>query len=230
MYSPPTIHDMLLRLALASLAGFILGFERESHGRAAGLRTTMLVCVASAMAMILSEFLFATSGVSASTGWRPDPARLAAGILTGIGFLGAGSIIRQENMIRGVTTAAVLWFVTVLGLAFGSGCLTLGGFGLGIAVVILFVLPKLENLIKNDWYATVTVTTELEGMSDEEVRREVERGGVVVKSMDFDYDLRSRQKTLRCEVKFKRTDLFRTAQDVMRQLKERPGVLQVKWA
>src|SRR5690606_29104215 len=111
---------VLLRLGLAAMAGAIVGLERESHGRAAGLRTTMLVCVSAAVAMLVSHALFVAStgpGIS----WRPDPARLAAGILTGMGFLGGGAIIREGNMVRGVTTAAALWFVTVLGLAFGSG-------------------------------------------------------------------------------------------------------------
>src|SRR5438477_324936 len=112
--------DMLLRLLLAFLAGMAVGWERESHGRPAGLRTNILACVASAVAMIVSEMLFAKSAAATATGnWRPDPARLGAGILTGIGFLGAGTIIRHGNFVRGVTTAASLWFVTVLGLAFG---------------------------------------------------------------------------------------------------------------
>src|SRR5437879_4208275 len=120
--SPLSFPEMVLRLLMAFLAGFVVGWERESHGRPAGLRTTILACVASALAMILSEVLFTQSAALMGSGsWRPDPARLGAGILTGIGFLGAGTILRHANIIVGVTTAATLWFVTVLGLAFGSG-------------------------------------------------------------------------------------------------------------
>src|SRR5438874_967575 len=121
---------MALRLSLAFAAGFIVGWERESHGRPAGLRTNILACVAAAVAMVLSEVLFIQSAAAATGSWRPDPARLGAGILTGIGFLGAGTILRHANVIRGVTTAASLWFVTVLGLAFGSGQIALGLIGL----------------------------------------------------------------------------------------------------
>ena len=145
---PLSTPDILLRVGSALIAGLIVGFERESHGRAAGLRTTILVSVASALAMILSEHLYRMSGDIQT--WRPDPARLAAGILTGMGFLGAGTIIRQDNVIRGVTTAAVLWFVSVLGLIFGSGYFILGFLGVLVALLTLFVLPGLENFIKNN--------------------------------------------------------------------------------
>src|SRR6267142_7136509 len=131
-----SISEIFLRLLMAFLAGFVVGWERESHGRPAGLRTNILACVAAALAMVVSELLFAQSAVSTATGsWRPDPARLGAGILTGIGFLGAGTILRHADSIRGVTTAATLWFVTVLGLAFGSGAFGVGFIGTGLALV-----------------------------------------------------------------------------------------------
>src|SRR6185369_4643436 len=111
--------DMVVRIGLAFLVGLVLGFERERHGRAAGMRTTMLVCVSSAIVMLFSQYLFLESS-SATAGWKPDPARLAAGVLAGMGFLGAGVIVRQENIIHGVTTAAVLWFSSILGLVLGG--------------------------------------------------------------------------------------------------------------
>src|SRR3989338_1113510 len=104
--------DALTRIGFSLGAGLILGLERESHGRAAGLKTTVLACVASCLAMILSENFYLESAGAAGV-FRPDRARLAAGILTGIGFLGAGAIIRQGTLVRGVTTAAVLWYITI---------------------------------------------------------------------------------------------------------------------
>src|SRR5687767_11638718 len=101
MNPPLTLSDVVLRLLAATVAGALVGIERESHGRPAGLRTSILTCVAAAMAMIISEFLFYESIGEASVNWRPDPARLGAGILTGIGFLGAGTILRHNNVIRG---------------------------------------------------------------------------------------------------------------------------------
>src|SRR5439155_9531173 len=152
-----TYLDMFLRVLAAFGAGLIVGWERESHGRPAGLRTTILACVASAVAMIISEILFVESAAAAGTAnWRPDPARLGAGILTGIGFLGAGTILRHANFVRGVTTAASLWFVTVLGLTFGSGEFALGVIGVGLALVALFILPRFERYIDTDWYSTLS--------------------------------------------------------------------------
>src|SRR5690349_14046898 len=118
--TPLSFPEILLRIGLAFAAGFVIGFERSGRGRPAGLRTTILTSVVAATAMIVSEKLFMESGAAVTGGnWRPDPARLGAGVLTGIGFLGGGTIMRHDNVIRGVTTAACLWFVTVLGLAFG---------------------------------------------------------------------------------------------------------------
>jgi putative Mg2+ transporter-C (MgtC) family protein len=223
----PDKAETLMRLGMALFAGIIIGFERERHGRAAGLRTTMLVSVSSALAMILSEWLFVESGSSLT--WRPDPARLAAGVLTGMGFLGAGAIVRQDKLIRGVTTAAVLWFVTILGLAYGSGNFLLGNMGLAIALLALFILPQVEGRIKNDWYGTLIVTAQMNSISDLEIRKQIESFKVKVKKMDLDYNLEKKQKTLRCELKFKKGDLFELSQKVVKKLSESSGVSQVQW-
>src|SRR5205085_11950248 len=141
--SPLTLSDISLRILAAFITGLIIGWERESHGRPAGLRTIILTTVTAALAMVISELLFTQiAGATSSGSWRPGPGRLAAGVLTGIGFLGAGTILRHENMISGVTTAATLWFVTVLGLAFGSGQFMVGFIGLGIAMVTLLIMPR----------------------------------------------------------------------------------------
>src|SRR5690348_1906955 len=103
----PSYTDIAIRIGLATLAGMLVGIERESHGRAAGFRTTTIVCVAGALATIISEIAFSQTAATSST-WRPDPLRLAAGLMSGMGFLGAGTIVRNENIVRGVTTAATL--------------------------------------------------------------------------------------------------------------------------
>ncbi len=219
---------VLLRLGLAAMAGAIVGLERESHGRAAGLRTTMLVCVSAAVAMLVSHALFVAStgpGIS----WRPDPARLAAGILTGMGFLGGGAIIREGNMVRGVTTAAALWFVTVLGLAFGSGLLGLGLCGLGLAVVILLILSRAENHLPRDWYGSVTLVLSLDGAAIDEIRTHLESRGVVIKKMDLDYDLQQSRRTITLGIKYKRGDIFALSRSIIDDLVRCPGVLQVRW-
>ena len=228
MISPLTTSEMLLRVGAALVAGLLVGLEREHHGRAAGLRTTMLTCVAAALAMILSEVLFEQTA-AVSNGWRPDPARLGAGILTGIGFLGAGTIMRHDNAIRGVTTAASLWFVTVLGLAFGTGQFLLGFVGLGVAMVTLLALPALEKHLQSDWYATLTLLLELDALRDDQIRERIESLGVKVKSMQLDYDLVKKQKTVLCQLKLGKPALFESSGRIVSTLAQWPGVLQVKW-
>ncbi len=220
--------DVALRLGLAFVAGLIVGLERENHGRAAGLRTTVLVSVSSAIAMLLSSYLF-TESVSPGASWRPDPARLAAGILTGMGFLGAGVIMREGRIVRGVTTAAALWFTTVLGLTFGAGHIGLGLAGIGIAMLILFVLPKLERYVNNDWYGSVTVTLNIDGMPDGDLKARIEEQGVTVKSVELERNLAANQRTFICRIKYKNADVFQLSERVVRELAECPGVVDVKW-
>ncbi len=220
--------EVLIRIGFAMLAGIVLGLERESHGRAAGLKTTMLACVASCLAMILSEDFYRESLLQQGV-FRPDRARLAAGILTGIGFLGAGAIIRQGQLVRGVTTAAVLWFTTILGLAFGSGHLLIGCLGTGIAVIALFCLPYIEKHVKKDYYYGVTVTLTMDGISDEEIRAKLEAAGARVQRLELDYDLGAGLRTLRCDVKLNRGDVFLLSKKIMDNLMACEGMVRVKW-
>ncbi|MCX8091473.1 MAG: MgtC/SapB family protein [Verrucomicrobiae bacterium] len=222
-----SLEETLARLLAAALAGAIVGWERESHGRPAGLRTTILAGAASAVAMMLSHALFLES--AAETAWRPDPARLGAGILTGIGFLGAGTIIRHENLVRGVTTAASLWFVTVLGLVFGSGEFALGCLGLIVAVLALYALPAMEKHIRSDWYATLTLTTELDALSEGELRQRLQAQGLSVRATEFRHDFVARRKTIGFELKLKRDAAFDVSTRLLAEARHWPGVLEVTW-
>jgi putative Mg2+ transporter-C (MgtC) family protein len=217
------LQDALVRIGFAAGAGLVLGLERESHGRAAGLKTTILACVASCLAMILSENFYREASADGNI-LRPDRARLAAGILTGIGFLGAGAIIRQGTLVRGVTTAA-----TILGLAFGSGHILLGAVGTCIAIFALFAMPHMEQRIKKDFYASVTVTLGLNGITDEEVKSKISEVGVHVQRVDLDYDMHNQTRSLHCELKMRRSDVFMVSRKVVATLVACPGVTRVKW-
>src|SRR5206468_7019181 len=122
-------------------------------------------------AMVVSDLMFQeSSAVTTTAVWRPDPARMAQGILTGIGFLGAGTILRDGPNIRGVTTAATLWFSTILGVCFGSGHLVIGLSGTGLALVTLHLLPRFEGGISVDWYSCLKVRSSLEGIAQNELK------------------------------------------------------------
>src|SRR6202451_3250500 len=132
-----TWQDIALRLAMSLAGGGLIGLDRGEHGRPAGLRTTLLVCLAAAVAMIQTNLLLATKGRASDSFIMMDLMRLPLGILTGMGFIGGGAILRRDGFVVGVTTAATLWFVTVVGLCFGGGQIGLGVAGTALGMMVL---------------------------------------------------------------------------------------------
>lgn len=132
--------DLLGRLLLAALLGGLIGWDRESHGKPAGLRTNILICVGAAL---LSDVSIRFGELATSELNRPDPARLAAQIVSGVGFLGAGTIIQARGSVTGLTTAATLWVVAAIGIAVGAGFYVES---VGATVLVLLVLLPLGRL------------------------------------------------------------------------------------
>jgi putative Mg2+ transporter-C (MgtC) family protein len=132
--------ELVIRLLLAAALGGIIGYEREYTGRPAGFRTHILVCVASALVMLTSEFLSLHYGGASA----PDPARLGASVLSGVGFLGAGTIIRDGANVRGLTTAASLWAVSCIGIAAGIGFYAGALIGSAVIFFTLVLLKRIE--------------------------------------------------------------------------------------
>ena len=133
----------IYRLVLAAVLSGVIGFEREAHGRPAGLRTHILVCVGSTLIMLTSLYIFDIYAGRASL----DPARIAANVIVGIGFLGAGTIIRSGSSVIGLTTAASIWAVAGIGLAVGCG-FYLGAFAsTAIILTALLALRKIEGAV-----------------------------------------------------------------------------------
>lgn len=152
----------LLRILLASLLGGMIGYERDVHGRAAGLRTHLLVSMGAAVFMVLSEIIAMsarTNQIAGGPAYFADPGRIAAQIVTGIGFLGAGTIIKEGLNIRGLTTAACLWIVAAIGMAAGAGCFAIAVGTTLLALCCLISLHYLERLYPKDSYRTLTLTT-----------------------------------------------------------------------
>lgn len=160
---------ILFRLVLAAVLSGAIGFEREFHGRAAGFRTHILLCVGSTLVMLTSMHIF-----DIYYGKVPvDPARIAAGVITGIGFLGAGTIMHSRSAVRGLTTAASLWVVAGIGLAVGSG-LYFGAIATtAITLIALMVFSRVEHaMIRKDWYRTINIETK-EGVDQLKAIREI---------------------------------------------------------
>ncbi|WP_250535671.1 MgtC/SapB family protein [Caballeronia sp. AZ10_KS36] len=135
--------ELVSRLVMAAVLGSVIGFERERLSWAAGLRTHMLVCVGSALIMIVSAFGFADALKAEHV--VLDPSRVAAQVVSGIGFLGAGSILLRGEIVRGLTTAASLWSVAAIGLAVGGGLYTASIAATAIILIILAGLKPLER-------------------------------------------------------------------------------------
>jgi putative Mg2+ transporter-C (MgtC) family protein len=151
--------DIIVKLMLSALAGGLVGLEREKHGRPAGLRTNLLVAVGSCVMVIVSEAFFVKYAMyNAESALRIDPSRVAAQIVTGVGFLGAGVILKEGASVRGLTTAASLWTVSGLGMAFGMGFYSLGGIATILVLVSLSFLKRLDPIIRKDRFLTLTVT------------------------------------------------------------------------
>ena len=185
---------VLVKLLLAALAGGMIGLEREKHGRPAGLRTHLLVALGACLMMLISEYFPMKYGsATVNSALRIDPARTAAQIISGIGFLGAGVILKEGISVRGLTTAASLWLVAGLGMAFGIGLVLPGVLCTAIALVSLIFLKELEGIINKDRYLFLTVVAhhregllgELEGIFSERRLR--------IANLESDHDLETGQ-------------------------------------
>lgn len=155
--------DIAIRLVLTFLAGAVLGINRGEHGRPAGLRTTVLVCLTASGSLILANLLLGTTGKAPDSFVNMDVMRLPLGVLTGMGFIGAGAILHKGDLVVGVTTAATLWFTTVMGFCFGAGEIGLGLVFLGLGVFVLWALEWVENRWKQRQMATLTILVAPEG-------------------------------------------------------------------
>jgi putative Mg2+ transporter-C (MgtC) family protein len=170
--------DVALRLLLTIIAGTLIGYNRTEHGKAAGLRTTLFVCLAASFAMIQMNLLLPMAGKPSDSFITNDLMRLPLGILTGVGFIGGGAILRRDNIISGVTTAATLWYVTVIGLCLGGGQIALGVAATAIGLAGLWGLERLEVHLRRDHRATLSLVLEGGGLTEDAIRLRLEHAGL----------------------------------------------------
>ncbi len=163
--------DLLFRLVLAAVLGGIVGMERELSGKPAGLRTNLLICVGAAL---LTELSIAIARMAEPAGFRTaDPARLAAQIVSGIGFLGAGTIIQARGSVVGLTTAATLWVVAAIGIAAGSGAYVEAVGTTVLVIIVLILLGRLEGRLL-EWRAEADVAIEVLGDAGPDFARRID--------------------------------------------------------
>jgi len=228
---PPEIHwpAIALRLALTLCAGALLGSDRSRNGHPAGLRTVLLVTLAASVAMIQMNLLIPTNGKPSDSYVVMDLMRLPLGILTGVGFIGAGAIIRKGDMVQGVTTAATLWFGTVVGLCLGGGQLVLGSVSAILGYLVLAALRGLEGHIEQYQPATLTIMTEENRLVPADLRRRLEAAGFRIKSISMDHSLAERRQRIRCEVRWPAGRRAADVPQVIEDLERSPGVTHLIW-
>jgi putative Mg2+ transporter-C (MgtC) family protein len=222
--------EISVRLALTVLAGSLIGFNRGEHGRPAGLRTTLLVCLAASVSMIQTNLLLATAGRPSNSFVMLDLMRLPLGILTGMGFIGGGAILKRGDVVRGVTTAATLWFVTVIGLCFGGGQNALGVVAVAIGMVVLTGLKQLEALLPQDRRATLTLTSSLDGPTAEALRTDLLGRGFHISSSGVSLDKDQGRWTLSFEVHWRSWPTDPLPPALVKDLSELPGVTRLTWS
>jgi putative Mg2+ transporter-C (MgtC) family protein len=193
--------DITWRLVVAVLAGGIIGYDRGDAGRPAGVRTTILVCVAATAAMILANLLLPTDGKHSDGFAVLDPMRLPLGILTGVGFIGAGAIMHRGNFVQGLTTAATLWYSTVLGLCVGAGEFMLGAALVVIAILVLWGLKRIEGNCRRAHVAKLEVTCVDERLTADELVAVLKKSEVKIRRLGFEEA--GTFTKFRCEVEWK---------------------------
>lgn len=178
--------EIVGKLLLGAALGGVIGLERQVHGRPAGFRTHLLVCVASVLLMMVSQFL-PLGGPGESAGFRIDPGRIAAGAMTGIGFLGAGVILKSGLSVYGLTTAACLWIVAAIGLAVGSGLYLAALVSFLITFISLWILRGIEDRIPRLAYKNMTIVVD-RGVPEAALREAVTQKGSTVTGVSYELD------------------------------------------
>ena len=217
--------EVILRVALAAALGGAIGFERELRDREAGLRTHLLVSVGAALFTMVSAYAWSDWRFSTPEGLVFDPTRIAAQVVSGIGFLGAGAIIRQGLSVRGLTTAATLWVVAAIGMAAGVGYYEAAVVTTALVLLSLWPLRILAYRVslrfrEDEGRLVVDLPA---GASAVSVLDAVERGGAEVRSLDFEDEGDRRRIDARVRLR------GRKATELVDALTRAEDVLAARW-
>jgi putative Mg2+ transporter-C (MgtC) family protein len=217
---------MIFRLVLAGFLGGLIGVERERHGRPAGFRTHILLATGTALLMMLSQYMYDLyPGQNSNSILRLDPGRIAAMSITGIGFLGAGAIIKSKGHVRGLTTAACLWMVAAVGLAVGCGFYLPAVVATAIALLSLQGLRFLERHFRKDWYRKLILS--FDGLQDQmpDIIKVMDNHRVWILRMGLNQNLKGNETGYELELKM-RENIFK--HDLISDLSRIPGLKKVQ--
>ncbi len=217
-----TITDILFRLAAAFIAGGAVGLERQIHGRPAGLRTHILVCTGACIAV--------ASGMMAADLFpdlQMDAGRIAAGVITGVGFLGAGTIVHYREGVGGLTTAACIWFVAMTGMLAGFGFYLFTGLATAMAIIVLLLLEVFEDRLPSASYWRLRIRFSGSSFSkvEEECRKIMQGYGIVVKSSTISIAGDSSELIFSLKTRYRKKH-----NGLIEKINGMDGVTSIKWA
>jgi len=218
------VQQIVARLLVAAILGAIVGLERERRNRAPGLRTHAMVSMASALLMIVSAFGF--RDILGHAAVVLDPSRVAAQVVSGIGFLGAGAIVFRRNKTRGLTTAASIWTVAAVGLATGGGLFLAALVTTLLALGILAALKPVERyLFARERTTRLTLIVDRQAASVLAIESAVEAAGIAVERLSIHPAVAPQRDRLHLLLKQSKRDALRAALDALRAL---PGVRAIR--
>lgn len=201
--------------------------ERSKTGHAAGLRTTLLVTLAASVAMIQMDLLIETNGKPQDSYAVMDLMRLPLGILTGVGFIGAGVIVRKGELVIGITTAATMWFATVIGLCMGGGQLILGSVSTVIGFAVLWWLRAFEARVEHYQLAELTVTIAEDQLSAQLLREHLQAAKFQIKSLSMAHSPGERR--FDCQVRWPTVHGNAVIPEEVNELERLPGLISLQW-
>lgn len=215
----------LAKLLLAAFLGGVIGLEREIHGRPAGFRTHLLVSLGSCLFVVTSiQFYLLYGNFSGSQPVGVDPGRIAAQVVTGIGFLGAGAIIRERFSVRGLTTAACLWIAAAIGLACGVGLFGISLLVTVISLVSLLLLKKIELRLKRDTYVYLRIWCEDRPEQMQLIEAQLEKCNLRLLHSTIEKNIETAELRLVYQIKYNSKDLTSHPVDAVSSV---PGMKRV---
>ncbi|MGB9677712.1 MAG: MgtC/SapB family protein [Candidatus Ratteibacteria bacterium] len=217
--------EFIKKVLISGILSGIIGFEREKHGREAGLRTMILVGMGTTTILITSFQVYYIFSNFQSPILRIDPARIAYGVVTGMGFLGAGVIIKDQRRIRGLTTAACLWFVTSIGLAVGVNLYILAYFLTFISLIILYFLKIFEKMFSIDLYSILIVTGEDKKELRDRVEKILIKSGLKILSTEINRNKVKTQIKLCYTVRYKSN---KNIDEIFEKISEIDGLIEIE--
>ena len=222
----PYIDENVIKIGLAVILGVATGIEREYRGRAAGIRTILLVCLGSTIAMLASVHISEVLEKGVNSSIQIDPTRIAQGIVTGIGFLGAGAIIRENKLTIGLTTASLIWFNAGLGILIGLGLYAVAIKAAMIAVFLLILLNLLEKRMNISIYRDISLVASYNKDIYSQACEIITQNQMTITQRHITRDLKKGIMEMTFNVKASKKKMKLDALDALTTL---PGVKKVRW-